>query len=111
MLAIFGAYGSSFLGISPGSSNPVFVDGANVIKALNLSNCNFVSNDWVYLRYYNISAFSPFEYNETISSYPSILFYSIGPNSTAVKAYNTGTNYAYGNFSIHVPASYVCRQP
>ncbi|MDE1866032.1 MAG: hypothetical protein KGH94_05355 [Candidatus Micrarchaeota archaeon] len=109
MLAVFALVGSNYTSTMPGSTNPAFAASVAEIRGLNLSSCSFVSNDWVFLRYYNITAFSPFNYNSTISGYPSVVFYGLGPNSTAVRIHGGEANYSTKNFSIYVPANYTCK--
>ena len=108
MIAVIALMGSSLIAFSPGSNNSVFPSAVNAVKGLNLSNCSFVSNDWVYLRYYGVTAFSPYGYNATTSGYPAIVFYGIGTNPGAVKTYSTNIMHQYSDFSIYASRNYSC---
>ena len=60
----------SFPLYSYGTTNATILEAVSTIDATGLSNCSFVSNDWVYLRFYGIKAHSPYYYNATILRYP-----------------------------------------
>ena len=108
MLATISLIGSHSLEMSYGNSDPAFASAAVAINKLGIENCSVVSNDWVFLRYYNVKAFSPYSSNKTLSDYPSAVFAYVGTNSSSVTEYNSETAYKYVNFSIYLPRNYSC---
>ena len=52
------------------SVNAVFGNAVATIWSDGLSGCGFVSNAWVYLKFYGVDAYSPFYYNGTMELYP-----------------------------------------
>ena len=95
-------------GIYLGSGNPVFNTVVIDLKNINLYNCSFVSNDWVYLRYYNITAFSPYYYNSSIKNYPSIVLNQIGTAPNGVYINPNENVYKNANFNIYFNKTLKC---
>ncbi len=99
---------SGFSWMAQGSNNAVFGNAIASIKTDGLYGCRFVSNGWIYLKFYGIHAFSPFYYNSSIDKYPIILFNNIGvPPGTVHVPYQSATQ-SYGNYSIVFPKGYIC---
>lgn len=71
-----------------------------------LSNCDFVSNKWIYLLYYNISAYPPYYLDNITLRYPILIF------PTGVGDYNINTTNYYKislrNFTMYLPPYYIC---
>lgn len=78
------------------------------LQLYNLSNCNIVSNSWVYLRYYGIKAYSPFYYNQTILKYPAVLLEYQGVNETYVKHKGASILFKKGTMEIYLPSNFEC---
>ncbi len=108
LLGLFIIIGTPALGAGYLSNNPAFAKGAGALRSLGLGNCSVVSNDWVYLRYYGSSAFSPFSSNSSLARYPSIIFNGVGVNSSAVALVGIENKYAYSNFTVYVPRNNSC---
>jgi hypothetical protein len=53
--------------------NPYFQSEVSQLGNYGLTGCKVISNDWVYLLYYNISAYPPYYFNKTLRSYPIII--------------------------------------
>ena len=91
--------------LTSGSQNSIFTDVVSETRELNMYNCTFVSNDWVYLRYYNITAYSPYFYNSSIKAFPVIVINSIGTSSNAVYIGLHKKIYSNDSFSIYLSNS------
>jgi len=79
------------------------------LKSLGLSNCNVVFNAWVYLLYQGIEAHSLYYYNSTVTKYAIVAFKSIGVNESLINISSVAKIYSYENFSIEIPANYICK--
>ena len=90
------------------SNNPVFKDAVISINENGLSNCRLVSNDWIYLRFLGVDAFSQFYYNSTVAMYPIVSFDSLGTPSSYIHEINISRTIIYPNYSILFPKGYVC---
>ena len=108
MLATIFLIGSHSLEMSYGNADPVFANASGAINGLGIENCSVVSNDWVFLRYYGIKAFSPFSSGKTLADYPAVVFNGIGVSANSIKDYNSETTYKYINFGIYLPHNYSC---
>ena len=92
--------------------NGVYGNAVSELSSLGYGGCRILSNDWVYMLYYNVSAFSQFDLNSSSSQYPILLF----KNQYALTAINkTGgilaqakTVYNSTDFSVLLPANYKC---
>ena len=91
--------------LTSGSQNSIFANVVSEIKSLNIYNCTFVSNDWVYLRYYNITAYSPYFYNSSIKNLPVIVINGVGTSSNAVYVGLHKKIYSNASFSIYLSNS------
>ncbi len=91
-----------------GNYSMSITNATQVISAQNLSRCGIVSNAWVYLRYYNVSAFPPFSYNSTTRRYPAIVFRYIGVNKTYVAINNYTKAFSDKYLSLYLPDNYLC---
>jgi hypothetical protein len=95
-----------------GVKNPVYQDAVSTLTSLGYQNCRIVTNDWVYMMYYNISAFSEFDPNTTAASqYPILIFH----NNTAAtqgklipELNQSKLVYASYNYSILLPPIHKC---
>ncbi|MGC8479750.1 MAG: glycosyltransferase 87 family protein [Candidatus Micrarchaeia archaeon] len=96
-----GGYGN----FTSGSQNVIFENIASELKELNIYNCPVVSNDWVYLRYYNITAFSPYFYNNSIKNYSVVVINSIGTSPNDVYIDFHKKVYLNSSFSIYMSNS------
>ncbi len=90
------------------SNNPVLKNAVASINENALSNCRIVSNDWIYLRFLGVDAFSQFYYNSTVARYPIISFDSLGTPSSYIHEINISQTIIYRNYSILLPKGYVC---
>ncbi|MDE1871144.1 MAG: hypothetical protein KGI06_02800 [Candidatus Micrarchaeota archaeon] len=91
-----------------GSSNAALSSSENAISAQGLSNCNIVSNNWVYLIYLGYRAHFPYYYNYTIQHYPVVYFTALGSNNTAVNLANITRKTEYNGFFVALPRDYTC---
>ncbi len=93
---------------SYGSTNPIYNTVKNALASQGLSNCNIVSNDWVYLIYAGLKAHFPYYYNYTIQHYPIVFFKYLGSNSSPVNFGNVTKRINYTEFFIAMPKNYTC---
>ncbi|MEM0149437.1 MAG: hypothetical protein QXW10_00890 [Candidatus Micrarchaeaceae archaeon] len=100
----------STLGSGPALSiwNPVYSNAAHELDSLGYGNCDVVSNDWIYMLYYGVHAFSPFYMG---NRYPIIVFYNsyaaTNPSLIANMRNSTAV-FNNGNFSVLLPSNYTC---
>ncbi len=100
---------SNLIGVSNLSFFRIFNQNQNILQSYNLQNCSIISNDWVYLRYYNISAFSPYGYIKNSSKYPKLIFNYFGTSPNAISTYNDSVLFKNENFTLFVnKSSYSC---
>jgi len=94
--------------------NPDFVQAKIVLENLGYGSCNIVSNDWIYMLYEHVHAFSQFYTNATAQYYPILVFYN-GPVATSPSLIpgieNATKIYSNKNFSILLPKNYKCVNP
>ena len=95
------------------SNSEFLASASNTIAQLNLSSCDVITNAWTWLRYYNISAYDPYYYDEpgynpNLTRMPIIVFYNTGVPANQVRTYNVAERYNYSNMSILLPANYIC---
>ena len=108
--SVFSAYRSNAAVFSSyGYRDPIYASVKSALATLGLENCNFVSNDWVYLRYIGIRAHSPFYYNSTIQRYPIIAFNSLGVNKSSINFSNVSVSLNFSGFSVDFPRNYTCK--
>jgi hypothetical protein len=98
-----------FSWMSQASNNPVLRNAVLAINEAGLSNCRVVSNDWVYLKFLGIKAFSPFYYNSTIARYPIVAFDTLGTPPNYIRETNISKTITYQNYSILFPKNYICQ--
>ncbi|MEM0201092.1 MAG: hypothetical protein QXD23_01680, partial [Candidatus Micrarchaeaceae archaeon] len=106
-LLISSNYGSNF-SINKGSINNAFLLANNSITSFGIHNCDYISNDWVYLRYYKISAFSPYGYPIKTKNYSIIIFDNLGTSPNAISTQNNQILYKTQNFTIFSNKSEKC---
>ncbi len=90
------------------TNNSTLKDTVAELQIYNLSDCNVVSNSWIYLRYYGIKAYSPFYYNETILKYPAVLIEYQGVNETYVQDKNATLLFKNNLTEIYLPRNFEC---
>lgn len=90
------------------TNNSTLKDTVAELQLYNLSNCNVVSNSWIYLRYYGIKAYSPFYYNNTILKYPVVLIEYQGVNETYVKDKGASLLFKEDMVDIYLPNGFEC---
>ncbi len=95
------------------SNNEFLTNVSDTLARLNLTGCDVVTNAWTWLRYYNISAYEPYyydalSYNSSFARMPIVIFHNTGVPANQVRTYNITKQYSYGNFSILLPANYIC---
>lgn len=96
------------LGINKMSILYQFRQSNITITSFNVGNCSVISNDWVYLRYYGISAFSPYSHTLNSSNYLKITFNNIGTSPNAIQTQNDKILYHNSNFTIFSNRSSNC---
>ncbi len=94
------------IGLSNSSFFNMFHQNQNILQTYNLQNCSVISNDWVFLRYYNISAFSPYGYIKNSSKYPKLIFNSFGTYPTAISTNTDNIIFKNQNFTLFVNKNY-----
>jgi hypothetical protein len=98
------------MGISGGSADVQFYSAASAISSLGMKNCSFISNAWVFLRYRNISAYSPYApmHVGTEALMPAVVFDGIGTAPSAVPIYVGESAHSYNGFTIYTPHGGAC---
>ncbi len=91
-----------------GSSSPVLGSTGAALKAENLSRCNLISNNWVYLIYDGYKAHLPYYYNSSLQRYPIIFFTGLGSNQSSINFANVTKRINYAGFFIAFPKNYSC---
>lgn len=91
-----------------GSNNIILIQAQQAILARNMTNCNMISNNWVYLVYDGYKAHFPYYYNYTVEHYPIIYFTSLGSNQSVINFKNVSVTYNYSDFFIELPKHYIC---
>jgi hypothetical protein len=91
-----------------GTTNSTLLNTISVLNSSKIPNCNFVSNGWVYLRYYGVIAHSPYYYNATIYHYDIISFNKIGVQPSIINTSQVVKTENYTGFSIETPNNYSC---
>ncbi len=99
-------YLNGYFGSASGST--LYGNAIASLAELNLSNCIVVSNAWIYLRYHGINAYSPFAYNETPGTYPSVVFSGVGVNWSDAGLPDIAESYNYNGYSIYLPKGRLC---
>ncbi len=93
------------------ADSAVLSNAATELGRLGYAGCRVVTNDWVYMLWHNVSAFSQFYYNSTSERYPILVFHnwSAATEAGAVRgASNAIMVYSSANFSILLPKGYEC---
>ena len=91
-----------------GSSSPVLGSAGAALKAENISRCNLISNNWVYLIYDGYKAHLPYYYNSSLQRYPIIFFTGLGSNQSSINFANVTKRINYAGFFIAFPKNYSC---
>ncbi len=91
-----------------GSSSPVLGSVGAALKAENISRCNLISNNWVYLIYDGYKAHLPYYYNSSLQCYPIIFFTDLGSNQSSINFANVTNRVNYTGFFIAFPKNYSC---
>ena len=94
-----------------GAGSQPFKSAASELSALGYGNCKITTNDWMYMLWQNVSAFSQFNSNSTAVRYPIIAFH----NQSSLTDINywapidgAKTVYSSPEFSILIPQNYRC---
>ncbi len=90
----------------------MFGNAASELSSLGYGNCDIMTNDWMFMLYDNVKAFSQFDINPNVTKYPIVVFHN-WTSATDTPVLTNLTRYAkliYSsqNFSILVPPNYKC---
>ena len=92
-----------------GTGYPAVLEAAGSIGQKGLAGCGIVSNGWVYLRFYGIDAYPPYNYNSTMESLPVVAFTDgIGTALSAIREGANSTLQRYAGFYIEIPQRASC---
>ena len=112
LILLYSLYTSVYAGSQFGAYSNLYKNAAAELDAHGYGDCKIITNDWIYVMWQNVSAFSQFDPNSTSARYPILEFHNYTSLTNMTKLRDTVANatpvYSSKNFSILLPQNYKC---
>ena len=112
LMLLYALYSALYTGQQLGAYSSLYKNASAELSAHGYGDCKITTNDWIYVMWQNVSAFSQFNPNSTGERYPILEFHNSSSLTDMTKLGNIIANatpiYSSKNFSILLPQDYKC---